>query len=504
MTNIPWTSEEVLKELAKRRLWEFVKQAWPIIEPQPLVEGWHLKAVCDHLQAVSEGKIRNLIINIPPRHTKSLIASVLWTAWEWGPYGKPRTRWLCTSYSGELSRRDSVKCRTLLQSPWYRARWGNRFTLMGDVNACERYANTKGGQRVSSSIGGLATGEGGDRIVVDDPHNVKDVTSKATRDEAIYWWDTVMSTRLNDPKKSSRVLIGQRSHNEDLFGHIQESSPKDYVWLVLPEEFEPQRRCQTPVRVISEDGELRNFADPRKQEGELLWPQRFGPDEVARFKFSTYVWAGQFQQRPAPLEGGILKRHWWSFYGPGCAQLPETFDLVFQSWDMAFKDTKTSDYVCGQVWGVKGANRYFLDETYERLDFVKTLTAVRRTTFKWPDAVAKLVEDKANGPAVISSLRSEIPGLISFTPVGSKESRAFAISPEVEAGNVYLPHPNICPWINDWIETVALFPSTAHDDRVDAFTQAMLWARRKAPQLNMPDIVSATKTSAWAQRWDVR
>lgn len=483
---------EIEREMCNRSLWEFVKHAWPTIEPDPLVPGWHIEAICEHLEAVSRKIIRNLIVNVPPRHTKSLLVSVLWPAWEWGPFNHPQTRWLCMSYASDLSIRDSVKCRTLLQSKWYRDRWGGRFSLQGDQNAKERYNNNRGGQRIASSVGGVGTGEGGDRLVIDDANNIKDVVSSVSRKGTNDWWDSVMPTRLNDPKSGAKVLIAQRSHSDDLIGHIKETSSEDYTWLVLPAEFEPSTRCSTVL----------GFTDPRTEENELLWPARYGRKEIGQLKrdLGSYAFAAQFQQRPSPISGGILKRHWWRYYTE--RPKPSDFDFIFQSWDMAFKDLRSSDYVCGQVWGVKDANRTLLDEVHERLDFVRTLEAVRRLTMRWPKALLKLVEDKANGTAVINMLKDEISGLVAWNPEGSKESRAFAVSPEVESGNVYLPSSSICPWIDEWIEELAAFPNGAHDDRVDAFTQAMLRARQMRKKLDLPPVVSMMQGSMWSQGWD--
>src|ERR1017187_4132434 len=202
----PCLLDEIEAELAARSLREFVRQAWPIVEPStPFVPGWHIDAIIDHLGAVSYGHIRNLLINVPPRHMKSLLVSVLWPAWEWTR--SPARRWLFSSYAATLSIRDSVKCRRLLESPWYKARWGHVFMLTGDQNAKMRFDNNRSGYRLSTSVGGAVTGEGGDRIVCDDPHNVADVTSDAIRKSAIDWWDIAMSTRVNDPKTSAMVIV---------------------------------------------------------------------------------------------------------------------------------------------------------------------------------------------------------------------------------------------------------------------------------------------------------
>jgi predicted phage terminase large subunit-like protein len=473
---------EIERERAARSLREFVRQAWHVIEPSaPFVPGFHIDAIIDHLEAVTRGDIRNLLINVPPRHMKSLLVSVLWPAWEWTRW--PERRWLFSSYAATLSIRDSVKCRRLIESPWYRARWGHVFTLTGDQNAKTRFDNNRSGYRLSTSVGGAVTGEGGDRIVCDDPHNVADVTSDAIRKTATDWWDIAMSTRVNDPKTSSMVIVMQRCHQRDLSGHLLEKG--NFEHLCLPAEYEG------PGRVTSI-----GFSDPRSEPGELLWADRFGPQEIEDLKISlgSYGAAGQLQQRPSPAGGGIIKRHWFRYFQPRGMNLPPVevrlpdgtltsipaleapyhVEEQAQSWDCAFKDLDTSDYVVGQMWGRIGARFLLGDQFRARTDCPGTVKAVREMTTKWPATMAILIEDKANGSAVIQMLSHDIPGLLPINPQGGKVARAHAVSPLIEAGNVYLPHPDWQPWVRDFIEECVQFPNGAHDDQVDAMTQALL------------------------------
>src|SRR3984893_3825149 len=200
----PCLRDEIDAELASRSLGEFVRQAWPVVEPSTaFVPGWHIDAIIEHLEAVTRGQIRNLLINVPPRHMKSLLVSVFWPAWEW--IAHPERRWLYSSYAASLSIRDSVQCRRLIESPWYRSRWGHIFSLTGDQNAKMRFDNNRSGYRLSTSVGGSVTGEGGDRIVCDDPHKVDEVHSDTVRKAATEWWDVAMSTRANDRKSSALV-----------------------------------------------------------------------------------------------------------------------------------------------------------------------------------------------------------------------------------------------------------------------------------------------------------
>jgi predicted phage terminase large subunit-like protein len=389
-----------------------------------------------------------------------------------------------------LSIRDSVKCRRLIESPWYQRLWGQVYALTGDQNAKSRFDNNRSGYRLSTSVGGAVTGEGGDRIVCDDPNNVSEVESDSVRKSTNDWFDVVMSTRVNDPKTAAKVVVMQRCHQQDLTGHLLEQGGWDH--LCLPAEFEESGRV-TSI----------GWSDPRKTHEELLWPERFGSPELESLKRSlgSYGAAGQLQQRPSPSGGGIIKRHWFRFWQPPGANLPPVtirlpdgtvqsilaheigkVDEAIQSWDCAFKDLETSDYVVGQVWGRLGSAYLLLDQTRDRMDCPTTVKAVRQLSQRWRGAIAKLIEDKANGSAVIQMLGRELPGILPVTPEGGKVARAAAVSPLIEAGNVYLPHPQLMPWVNDFIEECAGFPNGAHDDQVDAMTQALLRWNMVPPQ----------------------
>ena len=471
--------DRVRMERARRSLKAFVMQAWSILEPSTeFVEGIHIDAICSHLQAVTEGKISHLIINVPPGHAKSLLTAVFWPAWVW--IDQPETRWLFSSYREPLAIRDSLKCRRLIESEWYQRRWGNLFQLRGDQNQKQRFENDRTGYRIVVPMS-AGTGERGDYVVVDDPHSVEQAESDRERTAAVEWWNGSMSTRLNHPSRGHKVVIQQRLHETDLTGDLLVRG--GYEHLCLPEEFEPERRCRTAI----------GWTDPRNAAGELLWPQRI--DRLALDTLKTtlggYRYAGQFQQRPAPADGGMLKRHWWRYWRPRgvnlppvpvklpdgtieqrmAVELPIRFDQQIQSWDMAFKDTTNSDFVVGQVQAASGGDRYLLDQTRGRMDFPGTVLAVRRLSAQWPGAQLKLVEDKANGPAVIQSLRHEIGGLVEVNPEGGKLSRAAGASPLLESGNWYLPHPMLKPWVSEFIEECATFPAGAHDDQVDAWSQ---------------------------------
>jgi predicted phage terminase large subunit-like protein len=341
--------------------------------------------------------------------------------------------------------------------------------LTEDQNEKRRFDNDKTGHRIASSVGGANTGEGGDRIVCDDPHNVKEAESDASRKGVCDWYDQVMSTRVNDPKTAARVIIMQRVHEADLSGHVLAQG--GYEHLCLPAEYEGSKR----TTVIG-------WGDPRKEPGDLLWPERFGQAEIAELKLrlGSYGSAGQLQQRPSPAEGGIFKRHWWKRYQRN--EDPLRLDLMIQSWDLAFKDTKNSSFVVGQVWGQVDGYIVLVDQVRAKMTFPETLQAFRELSAKYPECQAKLVEDKANGPALIQTLQKEIPGIIAVEPDGSKEARAHAVSWLIEAGNVVLPQSSDAPWVDDFIEECAAFPKGAYADQVDCCTQALSRLQHGWPQ----------------------
>src|SRR6185436_7836194 len=243
--------ERVKTERAQRSFKAFVKQAWPILEPTAeFVDGLHVDAICSHLQAVTEGRIANLIINVPPGHAKSLLTAVFWPAWAWIDY--PESRWLFSSYREPLATRDSVKCRRLIESDWYQQHWGNRYQLNGDQNQKSRFENTATGYRVVVPMYS-GTGERGDYVVVDDPHSVDQAESDVERRNAIEWLHGSMATRLNDLSIGHKIVIQQRLHEADLTGDLLIKG--GYELLCLPAEFEPERRCTTSI----------GWSDPRKK-----------------------------------------------------------------------------------------------------------------------------------------------------------------------------------------------------------------------------------------------
>jgi len=485
---------ELEAERCRRRLGDFITAAWPVIEPAtPFVSNWHIEAIAEYLEAATRGEIKRLVINIPPRHMKTLQVSVFWPAWVWLAY--PEKRFLYGAYAERLSTTHSVICRRLIASKGIRAvrdqdqrgrtvieRLGYRgllrlisgpgpWELCGDQNLKRRFENTRTGFRLATSVGGSVTGEGGDFLVLDDPHKPDEVGSDTLREKVLDWHDSTWTTRLNDAETGVQVIVMQRLHEADLTGHVLERG--DFEHLCLPAEYEPKHPFCWPK-------------DPRSEPGEVLWP-KWGSKWLAekQTELGSYNYAGQYQQRPSPAAGGIFQRSWWRHY----SELPEPKALV-ASWDMAFKDSDGSDYVVGQLWLRDLADKYLVAQIRARLDFPASVNAVKAlyefAKLRWPDKSFRiLVEDKANGSAVIATLRREISGLIAVQPEGGKESRAHAVAPEVEAGNIYLPSDHIPapPGYKEtatevFVDECAAFPNGAHDDQVDAMTQALLRIRK--------------------------
>ena len=296
-----FTSDDIAKALmfkAEQSLRSYIELAWHVLEPSnPFVSGWHLDAICEHLQAISNGEIHRLIINIPFRHLKSLSCSAFWPSWEWGPNNHPEVSWLYSSYADTLSMRDSRKTRNLILSPWYQRNWGDRFAFTSDQNAKHNFDNDKSGFRIATTIRSFGTGEGADRVVVDDPHNVMEVESLTKRLETLRWWDESMSNRTGKTFATTAwLIIMSRSHDRDLSGHTI-AKETGYEHLCLPWEYKGKNRIFTSLGKV----------DPRTEVGELLWPEGYNEAATEQTKKdlnSSYAVAGQMQQDPVPREGG--------------------------------------------------------------------------------------------------------------------------------------------------------------------------------------------------------
>lgn len=503
-----WTYMQAME--CRYDLRQFVRQAWHVVEPgKTFKAGWHIDAICDHLAYVSLGDIDDLVINIPPRHSKSTVVAVMWPAWEWT--WAPHVQWLFATYASNLTIRDSVKCRRLIVSPWYQERFGDTFRISSDLNQKGRFDNDHNGYRLATSVGGTATGEGGDRIVVDDAHNMKEINSDTVRQGVIEWWRDVMSTRGNDPKKLGRVIIAQRGHHQDLPGHVLASG--QWVHLNLPGYFVPATRCVTKAKKTSsrvvparpdtytfgdsieplEKGKV-IFADPRSKENELLTPDRFGPAEMAKlsYELTERGFEAQIQQNPSAKGGNIMKEHHWREWTD--EQLP-VIQFVIQCYDTAFEEEEENDFSARTTWGVfeheeyldpklpwtaryKGQKRLcliLLERMNRRMEYPELRQNAVEAAQLWkPDKV--LIEKKASGHSLAQELRrSDLP-IARIKVTDSKFVRAHAASLILERGCVFYVKRN---WADEVIKQCGNFPADDHDDLVDTCTMAMLWLRKK-------------------------
>ena len=393
--------------------------------------------------------------------------TVIYPSWVW--LTEPEHNFLTASYSLDSSTEHSVTRRSLLQSLWFQRLFGDRFQLAGDRNQVAQYANDRRGQMIATSVGATTMGRGCDTAILDDPVSADQAVSDAERTTANNWIDATLRSRLNDPAKGAIVVVMQRLHELDATGFLLEQEPGVWTDVRIPLVAEEDETWTFPIsgRIV------------QRKAGDILMPERFTPEVVEQQRARRLVFAGQYQQRPAPLEGNFIKRSEVRYYGgidPRTGQpdekLPDTFDRKIVSVDCAFKDLATSDYVSVVVIGVKGRKRYILNVVNQHLDAAATEAEIRRQrdAHRWVNAV--LVEDKAKGPAMVQRLKVNLPGVVEINPQGGKIARMFAAA-EWQAGDWFVDRN--AAWSEPFIEQITMFPNAAHDDMADAMSQASAW-----------------------------
>jgi len=451
-------------ERAKRSLIEFVKRAWPLIEPaRPLVWNWHLDAICSHLQAVSEGKLQKLIINVPPGSSKSSIVAVLWPCWEW--ICDPHGRWLFASHKDKLSERDSMRRRMILSSEWYQARWPLKFA--DDEKQKRSFNNEKSGYMISLSVGGDVTGFRGSRLVLDDPNSTTDMESDAERESSLMWFDLQWSTRGNPP--CGAVIIQQRTHQSDFSGHALKQG--GWCHLKIPMEYDGEKTANAF-----------GWSDPRCELGVLLDEKRFPRKDVEALKvvLGTYGTAGQLQQEPVPRTGAIFKKEWMRRYSRQDAKTLVIRDkpillehvLRFMTVDPAASQREEADFTAIGVWGVHGQDLILLDLLRARLEGPDQVKAMQRLTEQWHARVI-YVEPVAYQLTLLQHARLEGLPVLAIPRENvdrDKVSRAMAVTPLMEAGRFWLP--DYAPWLAVYEEELYTFPKGDHDDCVDVTSYA--------------------------------
>ena len=453
------TTQNTAREMG---LEQFAHAAWPIVEPgRPLQWNWHHTAICEHLECLMVGKLgtRNLVINVPPGSMKSTLVSVMLPAWLW--IRRPSWRGIFASGSGTVATRDSLKCRSILEHPWYRSTFGISWQLADDQNQKTLFRNTASGFRMATTSGAKITGDRADGLFVDDPLDATDSYSETARNAVNGWWDHAFANRLSDHEHGTRVIISQRLHMDDLPGHVLATEPSAWTHLRLPMEFESAERCVTSLP----------WSDPRGEGGELLDPVRFSPETVAseKLRLGASGYAGQHQQQPFNVAGEVFRVGCLRLWQPD-APLP-TFVRTIISIDSAFKTGEENDYSVAVVLGEHDKGVFLIDVIRARLAYPQLKEAMLQLAAKWrPSAV--LIEDKASGQSLIQDLQQHTK--LPVVPVkvdGDKLTRAHVILPTWEAGRVYALDG--APFLPALLGELYAFPKATHDDQVDAMTQGI-------------------------------
>jgi predicted phage terminase large subunit-like protein len=486
--------QERYAQKLKKNFHEFIKAAWHVLEGgREYIDNWHIEAVCIHLQEVYKGigqfsGLKNLLINIPPGTSKSLMCNVFFPAWVW--LTKPDWRAMFSSYAMDLSIRDSLKCRDLIQSDWYQETFKPDWQLDPNKKTQKFFKNTRGGFRLCVSISSGGTGHRADSLFVDDPLNAVDRHSENARKQVKDWFDTTLTNRLSDMQSGSKVVIMQRLHDDDLSGHILSKYGEDFTHLMIPMEYDERRHCRTHL-----------WSDPRSEPGQIMDPRRFPPTIIAHLRKSlgSLDYNGQYQQTPAPADGVIYKRAHWRYWLPSdhahllsrtdlinyrdekgnlitphVEVLPYTLEEMYtrsdiwdeaaQSWDLTFDEGKGSVFNTGQVWARKAVKKFLLEQVRGRWGITRVLVEVINLTKLIPVATGKMIEAKANGPAVMNLLRSKISGFLPTLPTTNKIARSYAVQPSHEAGEWYIPHPALKPWVVEFVNNFSKAPVGLMDE----------------------------------------
>ena len=501
-----------LFNIEKRRcelsLANFIKKAWHVVEPgQPYVDNWHISLIAEHLEAITDDHVledgspyNRLLINVPPGTMKSMIVNIFWPSWEWGPRNMPHMRYICAAHQQGLAIRDSTKMRRLVTSEWYQKHWGDRVKLTGDQNAKTKFENTATGFREALAAGSI-TGSRGDRVLIDDPHSVESANSDAMRATTLEWFTEAVPTRLNNPKTSAIVVIMQRLHEEDVSGVILERKGFQGVYdhICLPMRYEAWREGVTTKL---------GYADPREEEGELLFPQRFPPEVVDRDEaaMGPYAVASQHQQVPSPRGGNVIKDSWWQLWDH--THFPN-LDFIVASIDTAYssKAEERGDFSACTIWGVfsgdpaatatRSVDRYGKGfDGYVNTSYTSDLNAVPRVILMraWAERlelhelvekIAKdckalkvdklLIENKAAGHSVAQEIRrlfSHEPWAVQMYDPKSidKLGRLYSVQHLFAEGMIYAPGTT---WAEAVIRQVSSFPRGKHDDLVDTVSMAL-------------------------------
>jgi predicted phage terminase large subunit-like protein len=444
----------------------FVHRSFRELNPSvQFMPTWHNELIASKLGACLRGEIKRLIINVPPRSLKSLQAAVAFPAFVLGH--NPSAQIICASYGQDLANKHSFDCRNLMSSAWYRALFPNT-RLSPQKQSLQEFVTTQNGFRLSTSVGGVLTGRGADIIIIDDPLKPDEAVSETQRNAANEWYDHTLYSRLNDKRTGCIIIIMQRLHEDDLVGHVLEQEEWEHVRLPAIAEEE-----ETHV--------IHSFFGTRtvhRGVGEALHPERepLAVLQHIRRTIGEYNFAGQYQQQPAPLGGGLVKAEWFKFYTSG--EQPAKFEIVFQSWDTANKCTELSDYSVCTTWGLRKNKLYLLNVYRQRLEFPELKRAIVSLAQQFR-ASNIIIEDKASGTSLIQDLiRDGISGITRYEPgTMDKVMRLQSVSSTIENGFVYLPQD--AGWLAEYLHELTTVPGSKHDDQADSTSQALDWVKTR-------------------------
>lgn len=474
-------SQAFIDELVRRDFVSFVLRAFPTIRGGSALElNWHIDAIAFQLSRIANGSSKRLLLTLPPRQLKSFMTSIAWVAWQLGI--NPRLSFVCVSYSNELSAKFARDCRAIMQSEWYR-RTFPRTIITPSRTAVHDFETSVGGGRLATSVGGTLTGRGGDIIILDDVLKPDEASSAAVRESVNDWFASTLASRLNDKKTGAIIAVMQRLHQYDLAGMLLESGGWDELSLpaIATED------CLIPLM----RGQFH-----QRHEGEPLHGAREPVPVLEQIHASigSAAFAAQYQQQPLPAKGNIVKAEWLKQYNE-----PPDRGKIVQSWDTASKTEERNDWSVCVTAHVDGRTAYILDVWREKVEFSDLWKAVQRLAREWHPKTL-LIEDTGNGTALIQRLRNDrpqgVPTPLPRKPKLDKASRLDAASSMMEAGDLLLPGE--APWLANFKAELLGFPSTRHDDQVDAISQLMNWLdQRHDGNVLCRPIVVRSHSSYW-------
>jgi predicted phage terminase large subunit-like protein len=459
-------SKEEFNLFLRTDLVAFVQRCFRELNPvTAYLHNWHIEVIAEGLEQCRMGKLRRLIINVPPRSLKSHMTSVSFVAWLLGH--NPAAQVICASYAQDLADKLAVDCRSVVAAEWYQSLFPATRLAMRKP-AVNDFMTTGRGSRLATSVGGVLTGRGADFIIIDDPLKPDEALSETQRNAVNEWYDHTLISRLNSKRDGCIILIMQRLHEDDLVGHVLQQGD----WRVLKFPAIAQENETHEIQTLY-GGKVFH-----RKEGEALHPEREPLEVLTQIREiqGEYTFAGQYQQAPAPLGGGMVKAEWFETYAAN--ERPAKFEMVFQSWDTANKPTELSDYSVSSTWGVKDKHLYLIHVYRKRVGYPELKRAVRDQAEAFsPQTI--LIEDKASGTQLIQELISEgMHAIKKYEPTMDKTMRMHTVTSTIENGFVHLPDK--AAWLNEYLHELATFPKGKYDDQADSTSQALDWFKNNS------------------------